>query len=132
MIARQGDAYAAVADLVEKVVDRGPFADGAHVIGHVEEVGEDGKVEHADAGGVEVVGVVRVFLVNTAVEKCIIGGNSLEAELKDIERQLSQNPLSEIIRLAYPSEKELEEIPAKQKKLYIYQKLQKELKLYNS
>ena len=71
-------------------------------------------------------------LVNTAVEKCIIGGDSLEAELKDIERQLSQNPLSEIIRLAYPSEKELEEIPAKQKKLYIYQKLQKELKLYNS
>ena len=71
-------------------------------------------------------------LVNTAVEKCIIGGDSLETELKDIERQLSQNPLSEIIRLAYPSERELEEIPAQQKKLYIYQKLQKELKLYNS
>ena len=72
-------------------------------------------------------------LVNAAIEKCLIYENStvdsqlkLQTELSEIEKQILQNPLAEIIRLASPTAKA--ESPASQ--ISFYQKLKKELQEY--
>jgi hypothetical protein len=75
-------------------------------------------------------------LVNTAIEKCLIYENAtgdsqskLQAELAGIEKQLLQNPLAEIIRLATPSAKAIATGTDKPY-LSFYQQLKKELEEY--
>ena len=75
-------------------------------------------------------------LVNTAIEKCLIYENAagdsqskLQAELAGIEKQLLQNPLAEIIRLATPSAKAIATGTDKPS-LSFYQQLKKELEEY--
>ncbi len=62
-------------------------------------------------------------LINLAVEKCIIGGPSLEADLAQIEKQITASPLAEIVRLARP---------ANGNRLQVYQALQKTMSIYIS
>jgi len=70
------------------------------------------------------------FLVNKAVEKCIINTEALPEELDKINQELQKNPLSEIIRLGRASEKYLQEHKSQPPELAVYQKLQKELEYY--
>lgn len=62
-------------------------------------------------------------LINQAVEKCIISGPELEAQLTKLEEQISASPLAEIVRLARPTGGE---------RLRMYQALQKTMILYTS
>ena len=41
------------------------------------------------------------FLINTAIEKSIIDSDNLNNELKQIEQNLEQNPLYQLVRMAY-------------------------------
>ena len=75
-------------------------------------------------------------LVNTAIEKCLIYENAagdsqskLQTELSGIEKQILQNPLAEIIRLATPSAKAIATGTDKPY-LSFYQQLKKELEKY--
>ena len=75
-------------------------------------------------------------LVNTAIEKCLIYENAagdsqskLQTELSGIEKQILQNPLAEIIRLATPSAKAIATGTDKPY-LSFYQQLKKELEEY--
>ena len=75
-------------------------------------------------------------LINTAIEKCLIYENAtgqpqskLQTELTEIEKQILQNPLAEIIRLATPSAKAITGNTNKSS-LSFYQQLEKEVEEY--
>ncbi|MBO4532151.1 MAG: motility associated factor glycosyltransferase family protein [Treponema sp.] len=61
-------------------------------------------------------------LINQAVEKCIINGPALDAELAQLEAQIAASPLAEIVRLARPSQGD---------RLFTYQSLQRTMSIYN-
>ena len=106
-----------------------------------------GSTESAEgAGGKDLINSVKndftaqlkklTALVNTAIEKCLIYENAagdsqskLQTELSGIEKQLLQNPLAEIIRLATPSAKAIATGTDKPY-LSFYQLLKKELEEY--
>lgn len=69
-------------------------------------------------------------LINKAVELCLINSLDVEERLADVEREIGENPLLEIIKLARPSEKYLETHKTEPKELAVYTKLQEELKTY--
>ncbi len=62
-------------------------------------------------------------LINQAVEKCIIAGPSLEADLTQLEEQIAASPLAEIVRLARPNTSDM---------LQVFQSLQKTMGIYNT
>ena len=71
------------------------------------------------------------LLVNSAIEKCIINGPKLEKELDNIEEQIQKNELKQILILARPSQKYLEEHQSQPPQLSLWQKLKAALELYN-
>lgn len=73
-----------------------------------------------------------INLVNKAVELCIINSANLEKELSAVENEIAQNPLKEILNLAKPSSKYMEEHKTNPLQLAHYSKLQSDLKLYKS
>lgn len=69
-------------------------------------------------------------LINKAVELCIIDDEKTHLELSTITKKIEQNSLSEILRLATPSSKDIPLNYSKNKKLFIYKTLQQEIKKY--
>ena len=93
--------------------------------------GRDSRVKHGNDNNVHGNDITSSFfsalrsltlLINQAVEKCIIGGPSLEKELAQIEEQISSSPLAEIVRLAKPVTGD---------RLGLYESLQKTMQIYN-
>lgn len=67
------------------------------------------------------------YLLNQAVEKCLVNSPDLESQLADIQKQIDKNPLKELAVMAKPSTSYLEENKTTPPQLALYQKIQKEI-----
>lgn len=115
---------------VAEDVEKGPFvvpvlrqAQGPHQMFGVPELVEGGeKITDVTSSFYTTLHTLTT-LINQAVEKCIIGGPSLETDLAHIEAQIAASPLAEIVRLARPNTSD---------RLEQYKSLQKTMTLYTS
>lgn len=70
------------------------------------------------------------YLINKAVELCMIDDDKSRSELSFLLKNIEKNPLSEIIHLATPSSKDIPLEYSENKKLFIYKTLQQEIQKY--